>query len=370
MKIALLLAALTPILVGEELQFNWKEHPSLKFGKAVKIDFRYKFQSDFRSFGEGVESDEGVHEFHRQRIGIEGKLFKRVEFEMEREMRDPENPWRDVFVNVRVNRAFEIKGGKFKVPFSMDQLTSPTKSDFIYRSRAGTLLAPGRDIGVMVHGRLLGRALRYETGLFRQDGDNSQGGDLTVAGRVRTEWKNALAGLSFTRSDVEEGENSLRGKTISGEKFFHRIYVNGTRLRLGVEGKWTAGPVTIKGEYIRVRDQRLGPGLTGGDLPDLVARGWYLTGVWRIGRFDLAARHDALSFSSPGGVGRLSRTPRAANVLGNRDNVWTVGGTWRVNRWFEVQSNLVHESLTDPVRTPIPGQSGFWSKLCRLQFVM
>ena len=370
MKIVLLLAALTPILVGEELDFNWKEHPELKFGKLVKVDFRYKLQSDFRGFGEGIVTDEGVHEFHRERIGIEGKLFKRVEFEIEREMRDPADPWRDVYVNIRLNKALEIKGGKFKLPFSMDQLTSPTKSDFIYRSRAGQLLAPGRDIGLMVHGRLFHRLLRYESGLFRQDGDNAQGGNLTVASRVRTEWKHALAGLSFTRSDLEEGENSLRGKTISGEKFFRRIYVNGTRLRLGAEGKWTAGPVTVKGEFIRVRDQRLGQGLTGADLPDLVARGWYLTGVWRIGRFDVAARHDALSFSSPGGVGRLARTPRAANVLGNRDSVWTFGGNWRVNRWFEVQSNLVHENLTDSLRTPIPGQAGFWAKLCRLQFVL
>ena len=366
MKTILLVAAAVPLL-GGDIQFNWKEHPTVELGKAGRLNFRYKLQSDFRGFGD-VETDEGLHEFHRERIGIEGKLFKRLEFEIEREMRDPETPWRDAWVNLKLNRAVEVKAGKFKLPFSMDQLTSPTKGDFIFRSRGAAWLAPGRDIGVMAHGRLIGKTLRYEAGVFREDGDNARGGGVTLAGRLRGQWRDLQAGFSLTQSDLEEGLNGLRGKAISGHTFFPRINVNGSRLRLGVEGKWTAGPVTVKSELIQVRDQRLAQSLNGADLPDLISRGWYVSGIWRLGRFDIAARHDALSFSSAGGIGRPSRSPRAANILGNRDNIWTFGATWRINRFLELQPNFVHESFSDPARSPIPGRAGFSSRLLRLQF--
>jgi hypothetical protein len=40
------------------------------------------------------------------------------------------------------------------LPSSLDENTSPTNLDFVYRSLAANQLPPGRDRGVMVHGRL------------------------------------------------------------------------------------------------------------------------------------------------------------------------------------------------------------------------
>ena len=59
---------------------------------------------------------------------------------------------------------FRVQVGHFQHPFSLDENTSPVDLDFAYRSRAAAQLAPGRDWGVMVHGRLLRSIIGYEAG--------------------------------------------------------------------------------------------------------------------------------------------------------------------------------------------------------------
>ena len=87
-------------------------------------------------------------------------------------LRDTEHPWRDVFLNYRRFEAAEVRVGKFKVPFGRDQLASVFANSFISRSLIGSQLSPGRDIGVMVHGRLGGGTVNYSAGWFDSDGDN------------------------------------------------------------------------------------------------------------------------------------------------------------------------------------------------------
>ena len=100
------------------------------------------------------------------RLQVEGTLFTRLEFEVSREFGDAEEPERDLFANFRVSRGFELRGGQFKVPFGRDALTGGANLDFVYRSLLGRQLAPGRDLGVMAHGRVSGRRVTYQAGLF------------------------------------------------------------------------------------------------------------------------------------------------------------------------------------------------------------
>ena len=107
-------------------------------------------------------------ELHRNRIGIQGNLFKHIEFEIERELTEkeltekdmlrgltPQSQWKDVNVNVTFIKNAQIQVGKFKIPFGLDELTGVTHNDFVYRSLGASYLAPARDIGGMVHGPVL-----------------------------------------------------------------------------------------------------------------------------------------------------------------------------------------------------------------------
>ena len=97
---------------------------------------------------EGVDAD-----WRRRRVQVEGS-YKRLEYEVSHEFGDPQEPERDAYVNMRFSRPFELQAGRFKMPFGRDALASGANIDFVHRSLLGRQLAPGRDLGVMAHGRL------------------------------------------------------------------------------------------------------------------------------------------------------------------------------------------------------------------------
>jgi phosphate-selective porin OprO/OprP len=123
----------------------------------------------------------------------------------------------------------------------------------------------------------------------------------------------------------------------------------------------------------------------------MISRGWYVSGTWLltggkydvrdepkrlflfdrgIGAVELAGRFDTIRFGSAEHPGNPSRTPRAANILGNSDRAWTFGLNWYWNRFFKVQFNAVREKLEDIQRTPVPAETIFWMRLVRVQLVL
>jgi phosphate-selective porin OprO/OprP len=310
-------------------------------------------------------------------------------------------------VNYRRLRPFQIKVGKFKVPFGLDQLTSPTDLEFVYRSRLGSYLAPARDRGVLAHGRFFDRGLGYHAGYFLHDGENAElksnqpSGGRTLAGRLTAKPLQffslpavlravELAG-ALTQTHLPEGVNGLRAHTVSGDTFFDRVFVKGRRWRTGAELNWTWEPFSVKGEFAEARDERQGQGLRGNDLSDALCRAWYLSATYSLlrkeqgrkrmipqavlldgktGTVQLAARYEQIRFGSADHPGRPSRTPRAANILGNSDRVWTVGVNWYLNRYAKILGNAIHETIEDVQRAPVSGRSQYWMWVARLQFVM
>ncbi|MGH9657927.1 MAG: OprO/OprP family phosphate-selective porin [Bryobacteraceae bacterium] len=397
---------------SSRFRFRFRRRPSLRIGNILRVDFRVKIQTDFRGVSPDRETDEGLFHVNRARVGVEGRFLRDFEYEIEREVRDVPNPWRDVFVNYRGLRDFQIQAGKFKVPFGMDQLTGPTNLDFIHRSLIGSQLAPARDIGIMVHGRFFERGLNYQAGLFREDGENtrpdvlqddreSRSAERTFAGRltgtplrllpvpgILKDWE---IGGAFTSSTVPEGLKGFRGRTASRENIFRSYFVHGQRLRVGLESAWTPGPFSLKGEFIHARDQRIGQGRRLEDLPDVIARGWYASGTWLVtgerkvtgldpnknfifggglGAVELATRYEQLRFGSSEHPGLPLRHNRAANILSQSDRVWTWGVNWYLNPYAKVQANAVREKVEDIQRAPLETKNRYWMWMVRLQFVM
>ena len=139
-----------------------KQYPSLRVGDVLRVDFRARFQADLRQFSPDIKPEEPSFTLHRARFGIQGSFLKRFEYEVEREFQDSDHPWRDVALNYRAHHRFEIQGGRFKVPFGLDQLTRITDLDYVFRSRVSETIAPGRDTGLMAHGRFFKRGLNYQ----------------------------------------------------------------------------------------------------------------------------------------------------------------------------------------------------------------
>jgi hypothetical protein len=162
-------------------RFVWRQHPSFRYGSAFRLDFEARLQEDGHASHpaapglrcSGTTATCGW-ELHRNRIGIQGSVFKHIEYEVERELTEqelterellegetPRSQWKDVNVNLTYLKRAQIRVGKFKIPFGLDELTGVTHNDFVYRSLGANYLAPARDIGVQVHGRLFKRGLSY-----------------------------------------------------------------------------------------------------------------------------------------------------------------------------------------------------------------
>lgn len=368
------------------------QHPSLTAGDWLRVDFRARVEGDVRRSEAPIRGDEdGGVDIGRRRVGVEGRLARVLEYQVEYEIGAHE--WRDVYVDYRQFKALQVRGGVFKLPFGLDENTSATNLDFIYRARISSRLAPGRDRGVAVHGRALKDLVTYEGGVFKNDGDNARPsnsarvfGKRTIAARVIVQpFRGTASGLAdlqvggaVTTSDVPLGFPAIRARTVFGTSFFDSdVWVRGTRQRTGLEARWQPGRMSIQSEYIRLTDQRRGQSVEDGDLSPLIAQGWYVSGTYAItrkrnkyGRIELAARYETLSFGSKGRTGALSTSARADAVLGNVDRITTIGANWHVNRWVKVQGNLIREAIGRPSMGPMPGRAAFWSRALRVQLTL
>jgi phosphate-selective porin len=387
--------------------FTYKEHPTWQFGP-VRISARARFAAKLDHSDAPITdvAEQGL-DVARRRIGMDGRVANAVDFQVEYEINN-DDPWRDVYLNVRQLDYAQFQFGKFKQPFSLDETTSATNLDFVYRSLAASTLSPGRDKGWMFHGRALRRIFRYEYGVFQHDGSNSipKHSERVYGGQTKTwrvavspleGWKSPfgdlLVGYAFSTTDIPEGFSSIRGKTVLGADFYKPDYfVLGTRERRGFELRWRPGPASFKAEWIRVTEERQGEGVEDNDASPLRATGWYVSGTFAltgggkkadgfdmpkhpflqggVGVIEVAARVERLRFDTPAATtGELpSSSPRADVVIGNSDKVVTFGANWYLNKWIKIQYNIVREQLDDPTLGPLPSQPVFWSRLLRFQF--
>jgi len=383
---------------------------SFRPGRAVEVGLRASLRADARDVGLDDGDAPDVFAVSRARVGLDLTLWQRLEVQVEREFRDAPQPWRDAYADLELTRALSIRGGRFKVPFSTERMNSGLEVDFVYRALASSQLSPVRDTGVMVHGEVLRRRLRYQAGLFRNGGEGGEVGEdavraaeddrplvsgRTFAGRVAvTPWgrarTRALRDLEFasayTTGTVPEGLNGVASQTVFGERLFPRLVVSGRRTRVNGALTWRHGPVSVAGELTRVEDQRLGQGTDDDDLPPLTASGWFVRSTWLVtgerkegritpahpvlhggaGALEAAVRLETVRLGSPDGGEPRSTSPRARSAAQTSERAWTFGLNWYLTRYLKVQLNLVREQRNAEAAA-ITGQARVWSRVVRMQ---
>jgi phosphate-selective porin OprO/OprP len=388
----------------EGIHLEFDRYPTLRIGEWFRMDARVRLQADVRHFDPDVNAEDGTFDFRRARVSLQGWLHRDMEYEVD--VAVDEFRLRDAFVNYRRFRDAQLRIGQFKIPFGLDQLTPPHRLDFVFRSRIGAELAPARDVGAMLHGRFLRRALNYQVGYFYGGGENAREAgfknsrERTWAARltgtplrlapVPTWMKTMEFGVASTLGKAPVGLLSSRLRTVAQYQAAERYFVQGPRHRLGTELNWLTGPFSVRGEFAHMRVSREEQSLFGTDLPDLIVRGWYLSGTWMLtgekkeertepakalfqggtGSLELATRYEQHRFASATTVGTPQRNPRAANVSQNSDRVWTFGVNWYLNVWSRIQANYIHETIEDPLRSPIESRTRFVTFVTRFQFVM
>lgn len=387
----------------------WEEHPCLRLGDALVVGVTAAVQADWWRSDVAYPAEEEIlqRDVARRRFGFTAHIMNGVEVRVEREFADDDEPWRDRYVNVRPFEALQVRAGAFMLPFSRDENTTTEELRFTFHSQSATLLAPGRDRGVMLHGTVADRRLGYELGVFDHDGRNARTGedgrvygDRTLAGRFTLRpWRPVSTGrgdlrvaVAFTTSEIPEGTPSLNARTVLDVPYYSsKVYVNGHQRRVGVEAEWRSDPCTISAEYLRATDERLGESVEDTDLSPFIGEGWLLGGACGligerrttggpsrrsllpsrgVGFVELGARFERLRFGSVATGDDVSTSLRADVIPGNGSRILTLAVNWHLNRWVRVQANAIRESLTEPERGPFPDRPHFWSRVVRLQFLL
>jgi phosphate-selective porin len=362
-------------------------------------------QWDLRGYP-GWQVDDGLRNQRselprRLRLGVEGR-WKRLAFEVDGDTEpDPggrRDHLRDLFAEVRLDKAVRLRAGHFKLPVSAERLTSAARLDFIERTRLASDLAPGRDWGVMAHGAASKR-IEYAAGVFKGDdrGGRSRAGTTGATRLVVSPAPSLDIGVSFSQGrvnaepllpDSEPDAHGIAGQAASGFRFFPRQFVNGQRRRLGLSGAFTTGPVAVKAEALRLRDERLGQGprctlgaaeLVCDDLPDLVARGWSASVTWLVAgerkartshpRLELGLRLEQARFDDAGpDAGFPGAGNRARNIARTGEDALTAGVSFWPRYWSRLMANVVVEHFEDALLAPEPDRRGnYLTLLLRLQ---
>jgi phosphate-selective porin len=252
----------------------------------------------------------------------------------------------------------------------------------------------------MLHGDL-GKRLAYQVGVFTGDGrvEDSRAGTTGAARIVFAAAKGLDVGVSTSYGTLEADPTTaadpqpkgFQGRGPSGYKFFGAKFVDGTRIRGGLDAAFRRGPFGLKAEVLQARDQRKAQGSTGDDLPDVLGTGWAVSGTWLVtgeekkassvrprrgalnggpGAVEIGLRFESLDLDDSGpDQGFAGSGNRARNIVPAGDRVFTGGVSWWPSDWFRVMGNVLVESFKDPLLAPEPGKQGNYVTLVgRLQF--
>jgi len=241
---------------------------------------------DYRHFDHDEVAD--TFTFRRVRFGFATTLFEDFALRVEIDATG-DATLADGYVDYHHSDGVQLRAGQFKVPFSLDELTSSLFFDLQERSLL-TNLAHNRDRGVMVYGRPR-PWLTYALGVFNGAGVNVNDTEPTdegkdVAARLTANLASPLGlgdavlhlGVAATAGDQPAGAPESGTTAARGIPFFAPDDTTASfdRRRLGLELAAARGPVKVQAEWAR-------ESLDGDDMDTdidaaYVALSWWVTG--------------------------------------------------------------------------------------------
>lgn len=127
----------------------------------ISTDLNTSYDRDSASVGD-------TFEVRRARIGVTGSINKNIGYEVVGNGVGGTTNWIDTaFINYGFNKKAQVRAGRFKQPFSLEEMTSSNNIDFMERSY-GNQMVPGKRLGAMLHGEPV-TGFTYGVSVF-QDG--------------------------------------------------------------------------------------------------------------------------------------------------------------------------------------------------------
>jgi phosphate-selective porin OprO/OprP len=352
-----------------------------------------QIQADYHAFPNPHDAtDIDTFLVRRARLGIEADVFRYFEFRLLPDFGQNQPTITDAYLNVHYINEFQLSAGKFKQPFSYEQLIQDRFVPTAERSLIDQL-TPQRDEGVMIHGEGLFGKIDWGLSVFNGEinGNQDTNDRKDVAWRLaahpfyvpgtkeKTLLGDLLVGVAMTTGIEQEpvAPTPLRTpSTIPWFNYNNGVRANGLRSRYTAELAYFYGPLGFltQGFYMQ---QKLSPSLAAAapivNVPyngGFVLATLLLTGeerrAYSVRLRPLRAFDPRSPLANPGAwelVGRVSRLhvdsrvfqPGAANLASPNGNSlgtteMTLGFNWYLDARIRVQFNWEHDWFDQPVR--------------------
>jgi phosphate-selective porin OprO and OprP len=306
---------------------------------------------DYRQFSPSA-AGASTFDLRRVRMGFFGKAYSTISFEVTGDLAAPNTAGVsatlvDAWVNLGEGRNVQLRAGQFKMPFSMELMTSINNIDFLERTAAITAagFVPGRERGLMVHGTPL-NGFTYAVAVSNGAGTNLND---TVAA---ADSKDVIARLTLNPAETAGRKNLVthfgvgyaKGSQPAGGGEFGAVRSVGRgisfftpsafttpfdRERMGAELAFAAGPVKLQSEWIKVSAKSAS--VDRGTTSTYANLLWVITGeslasTYRNGAFG-ALKPTADHNVSAGGGGAWVLGARYDKIQAHDFAVGTFGGT-------------------------------------------
>ncbi|HMI85227.1 MAG TPA: porin [Polyangiaceae bacterium] len=338
-----------------------------------KFQFRLRpiVQADARFF---LEEGTSTFLMRRVRPAMEGTAFEFFDWRLMPELAGTPNI-QDAYVNIRLFKEIQLRGGKFKPPVGLERLMGDPDLPFLERGLP-TNLVPDRDVGVQLHGDILGGTLVYAGGVFNGvgdgvNGDNDNSDKKDVVGRIMLRpfqptflepLRKLGLGIAATRGTHVGALPPYR--TPVGTTFFQYadgVNAGGTHRRLSPQASFYLGPFGIFGEYTRSTQIVVAPAIStrlNHEAWQVVAS-FFVTGeeaaattvtpkrplsprTFGTGAVELVARYGELRVDDDAFRTRAADPTKSARKATD----WGVGANWHMARNFKLMIDYEHTSFS------------------------
>lgn len=235
----------------------------------VQVQAQETSESDFEAFQEQLQRDYftvgallqavGDYQYERSsgysgflvggaRLQVKGLLDNKFGYQLQTNFLNNFSVL-DANVYYNITPDFSMKAGLFKAPFSLEYLTGAAAIDFVNRSSVVNRLAPKRQIGAQLQGKIADGKLKYSAGMFNGNGyGNNQNDDGNFLYSARLEansgWGNAadnniMVGINAA---YEENDQPSGGNVLS--------QVSGEQVLLGADTRINHDKLMLAGEFI------------------------------------------------------------------------------------------------------------------------
>ena len=337
-----------------------------------------RFDNDWASFlssSEDIETalgdslDDGT-EFRRARVGVEGRIYKRLDFELEYDFSDDETELKDAYVSfLKVPVLGKLTIGHVKEPIGLENMTSSKNVTFMERSLTGAF-TPSRNTGVMFRRNMVNKRASLALGVFKDSNDQGAGtGDggysvtlrATAAPFLEQKGRKLLhLGLSYSHRNADDEEVRFRARpeVHLSPRFVDTGDISADAVNIiGGEIAVVCNSLSAQAEYIAALVDS-----SDGSDPDFYALygqlSYFLTGEHRRygrskGSFS-KIKPNSKFLSAEGGQGAWEVAVRYSRIdlndgasLGGELQDFTFGLNWYLSSAVRMMLNLVHADLED-----------------------